>query len=246
MSLNTLGREEPYRYITLRGNNSELVKRCLDEREWQEIQSTNTLFNFKWAPFSKGIRFDYLTGHGQRKMVNHFESHEQLSEKDNLFFNMTRHYEQQRKNVFAYLPVTFVVDLSSTQSVTEIERFQIYFNLLEKHKSDKLGALNKEVMGNHMFLKSKQYTKYTMCPNMFDGKNFWLIKPTDFNRGRGVQVFNTLEQFKKLIIEYQQGVEVKLNPSQPERGGPPSKSPDPFTLIMKKLPSALPSTACTS
>ena len=37
---------------------------------------------------------------------------------------------------------------------------------------------------------------------MFDGKNFWLIKPPDFNRGRGVQVFNTLEQLKKLVNDF--------------------------------------------
>lgn len=96
MSFNTLSREEPYRYIAIRGNNSELVKKCLDDRngDWQEIQATNTLFNFKWVPFSKGIRFDYLSGHGQKKLVNHFEFHEQISEKDNLFFNMSRLYEQ--------------------------------------------------------------------------------------------------------------------------------------------------------
>lgn len=46
---------------------------------------------------------------------------------------------------------------------------------------------------------------------MFDGRNFWLLKPTDFNRGRGVQVFNTIEQFKKLLNEYQQGVEVRFD-----------------------------------
>ena len=66
MSMNINGRDEPYRYIVIRGNNSELVKKCLDYRQgdWQELQSTNTLFHFKWSPFSKGIRFDYLTGHG--------------------------------------------------------------------------------------------------------------------------------------------------------------------------------------
>ena len=55
-----LKKEEPYKYVIIRGNNSEIIKRCLDERngDWQEIPSTNTLFNFKWAPFSKGIRFD--------------------------------------------------------------------------------------------------------------------------------------------------------------------------------------------
>ena len=57
--------------------------------------------------------------------------------------------------------------------------------------------------------KSKASTKYTLNSNMFDGNNFWLIKPTDYNRGRGVEVFNSLETFKKLILEYKQGVEVK-------------------------------------
>lgn len=62
--------------------------------------------------------------------------------------------------------------------------------------------LNKELNAWQQGSKSKGYTCYTLNENMFDGKNFWMIKPTDFNRGRGVQVFNSLEQFKKLIVEY--------------------------------------------
>jgi hypothetical protein len=71
-------KDEPYKYVIIKGNNSELIKRCLEERngDWVEISSTNTLFNFKWAPFSKGVRFDYLSVHGVKKMVNHFEFHE--------------------------------------------------------------------------------------------------------------------------------------------------------------------------
>ena len=157
-----------------------------------EIQCTNTLFNFKWAPFSKGIRFDYLSSHGQKKLVNHFEYHDQITEKDNLYFNMARFYDTQRKNVFSYLPVTFVFDLSSSQSNTEIERFQTYFNILEKHKSEtpdyRLALINKELSHHLQFpsAKSKSYMKYTLCNNMFEGSNYWLIKPTDLNRGRGV------------------------------------------------------------
>jgi Tubulin-tyrosine ligase family len=191
----------------MRGNNSDLVKRCLEDRngDWQEISSKNTLFNFKWSPFSKGIRFDYLTGHGMKKMVNHFEFHDQISEKDNLFINMQRLCENQRKNVFSTLPVTFSVDLSSKLASDELERFQAYFNILEKHKTlpsseERLSQVNKEITGNHLFnSKMKTYTKFTLCENMFDGNNLWLLKPTDYNRGRGVQVFNSLEQFCRLV-----------------------------------------------
>ena len=43
---------------------------------------------------------------------------------------------------------------------------------------------------------------------MYNGKNVWLIKPNDFNRGRGVKLFNSLEQLRKLMKEYSQGNEM--------------------------------------
>lgn len=36
---------------------------------------------------------------------------------------------------------------------------------------------------------------------MFDGHNIWLLKPSDYNRGRGVSLFNSLEQLKRLIVD---------------------------------------------
>ena len=53
---------------------------------------------------------------------------------------------------------------------------------------------------------------------MFAGYNLWVLKPNDFNRGRGVHIFNTLEQLKKLIADYTVGVEVTSgNNTQPIR-----------------------------
>lgn len=53
---------------------------------------------------------------------------------------------------------------------------------------------------------------------MFAGHNLWVLKPNDFNRGRGVHIFNTLEQLKKLIVDYTLGVEVtSVNNTQPIR-----------------------------
>lgn len=37
---------------------------------------------------------------------------------------------------------------------------------------------------------------------MFDGQNIWLLKPADANRGRGVQLFSTIDQLKKLLLEF--------------------------------------------
>ena len=43
---------------------------------------------------------------------------------------------------------------------------------------------------------------------MLDCHNLWVFKPNDFNRGRGVHLFNSLEQLKKLIANYTTGVEL--------------------------------------
>ena len=43
---------------------------------------------------------------------------------------------------------------------------------------------------------------------MFDGQNLWVFKPNDLNRGRGVNLFNSLEQLKKLLNDYSHGVEI--------------------------------------
>lgn len=182
--------------MVIRGNNSELVKRCLDDRggDWTEIECTKTLYNFKWVPLSKGIRFDYLSSHGQKKLVNHFEHHAEFTEKDNLFHNLSRHCESQKRSLFDFHPVTFTLDLSQKQSaLAEIERFQAYFNILERHKtSTDLRQVNKEIAA-WASKGPRTCLSYALKETMFDGRNFWMIKPTDFNRGRGVQVFNSIE-----------------------------------------------------
>lgn len=44
--------------------------------------------------------------------------------------------------------------------------------------------------------------KYCLDRCLYKNMNVWLIKPNDFNRGRGVMLFNSLEQLRKLLREY--------------------------------------------
>ena len=37
----------------------------------------------------------------------------------------------------------------------------------------------------------------------------WLFKPNDMNRGRGVNLFNSVDQLKKLIVEHTSRAETK-------------------------------------
>lgn len=75
-----------------------------------------------------------------------------MTEKDNLYLNLSRYCETKRKNVFTIHPVTFVLDFSQQSSFNEIERFQAFFNILEKNKDggDRVVSANKEIISNHI------------------------------------------------------------------------------------------------
>jgi hypothetical protein len=47
-----------------------------------------------------------------------------------------------------------------------------------------------------------------MRDSMMDGQNIWILKPNDFNRGKGVELFSTIDELKRLIEGYTVGVEI--------------------------------------
>lgn len=44
--------------------------------------------------------------------------------------------ESSHRDVFDYLPITFVIDFSTDKQIVDqnYDKFQIYFNTIEKHK----------------------------------------------------------------------------------------------------------------
>lgn len=68
ISKKNMGVAAKYKYIVCPGNNSGVVKKCLELRgdRWEEGNDFDTLFSFKWNPISRGIKFDQVNTHGQR------------------------------------------------------------------------------------------------------------------------------------------------------------------------------------
>ena len=77
---------------------------------------------------------------------------------------------------------------------------------MEKHKEQFLDAPNeaaKQEILAQMNRGIQQYqtnserkrksTTITMRETLFNGHNMWLFKPADANRGRGVNLFNTID-----------------------------------------------------
>jgi hypothetical protein len=48
--------------------------------------------------------------------------------------------------------------------------------------------------------------KYRFFNSYFNGKNLWLIKPTSYNRGRGIRIFKDIKTLISYLHDYLKGV----------------------------------------
>lgn len=153
--------------------------------------------------WSKNIHFNCLSLR-KPQIVNHYEFNSELTTKDKLFLNMNEFCESNKSNVFDYLPLTFVFDTSSKDYCNFLQQFFQIFRSLEQIENTEQGSsINKanKIISFFYPTKPKSFTK----PKLWDsqiGSNIWIIKPTGFNRGRGVSVFSDLITLKKLINEF--------------------------------------------
>ena len=166
----------------------------MEAREhWSELQGTSTtLFDFKWCCDSRQIKYDILGKHGQQTLVNHFENHKNLSQKDLLFQNMHKFCEfHPSVTVWDYVPLTFVVDITQKHAMDlSFDKFALYFGILEKSKQTSSSA-----GVNQLFEKVARNGKkpYELKDTMWGEENMWILKPNDRNCGRGVRMFNSLD-----------------------------------------------------
>lgn len=62
----------------------------------------------------------------------------------------------------------------------------------------------------------------TMPLSHFEGENFWILKATNLNRGRGIHVFRDLKSLHKIIDDYSKGfdspVRVKTSKNEGKYG----------------------------
>lgn len=204
------------------GNNSGAVRSVLAGRPWWiELVGTNSALNFKWQPVSAGLRFDLLGCKAGRQAVNHLEFHAELSSKSRLFINLQNYSEQNKQNVFNFIPITFYIEINPSkpngQIKNAIHKFAAFHKALEnsrrlvrsgcassqKHsKSCKVEASTKLTPMSFDKRAVSQYNRYTMPLCHFSGYNLWLLKPTHLNRGRGIHVFKDLDRLRQLMASH--------------------------------------------
>ncbi|EAR91279.1 tubulin-tyrosine ligase family protein (macronuclear) [Tetrahymena thermophila SB210] len=214
-------------YYIGKGNNSEIVRRILETRVLlQEVDEVCPEVNFEWHPFSRPIQFSKLGTKGEiqltKKVVNHFEYHHEITTKSNLVKNMKNYCAENKLDVFEYTPITFEINVDSNSFMNEMRTFlQYYMKNLPSHlKTQKDQIEIKKRNGRVQFqlrpnenqnsLQDRKEST-TAAPNfqmkesyISEGKSpyVWLLKPVNLNRGRGIEVFSSVEELEKLVNEY--------------------------------------------
>ena len=94
------------------------------------------------------------------------------------------------------MPITFVIDHAEQHSFqTNLDRFILYFNTVEKNKHLPLTQLNAAIANHPNFQRRAGHAKASLLMKdaMHDGHNLWVLKPNDANRGRGVTLFSSID-----------------------------------------------------
>ena len=136
-----------YKFIVRPENCGYLIVKCFKHRKnWIEIKNDydNQNFHFKWQQNIKNIYYNNLSKNtGYKQMVNHFEFHNLLTNKANLFYNMMKYAEIIDENVFKYIPFTILFEYNNDKYFKKIEKFQYLFNNIKDYiiKSDDLDKI---------------------------------------------------------------------------------------------------------
>jgi hypothetical protein len=114
-------------------------------------------------------------------------------------------------NVFDYIPITFLIDLDDKGLDFDLQEFiKCYCQFMPStddstQAANKLGSLHKSPLSFSSSVKISPFKSSSLVKNLkihdtfYHGSNLWLLKPVDYNRGRGIELFNTLDGLKTLL-----------------------------------------------
>ena len=193
-------------YHILPGNNSQLVEKCLLTRpNWEKTSEPENLIscNLIWTELSHDMNFSLHGEIDYSQVVNHFEFHTEISNKKNLFINLLRYCEYNRINLFAFYPLTIILYFKKEFYPEQIEGFkQIYLdlpNMIEgtiKEKDEKTYYFRANLVK-----RVGNVQKIIIPKSNYIGRNTWLLKRTNLNRGRQIKIFSDLKQILNEIEE---------------------------------------------
>ena len=185
----------------------------------------NPLPNFIWSHSSTRLDFGEFSKYRPthiKKMTNHFEFHKEITNKMNLFLNMMIYCESFNLDLFSMVPLTFPIRYESQNYINEISSFMQIFNNINKYLDNDIDNLELDFKKN---LNNNNY-KYKYR-NLFDlelrgrigyrtplhipkthfcGRNLWLVKAIDLNRGRCIKISDNINGIESIIKHFYKGM----------------------------------------
>ncbi len=109
-----------------------------------------------------------------------------------------------------------------------MDNFNQFYNNIKDHLLDQTKAdkLKKDHLHNLSLNKENKHKKYNALfsipgvgneklggksnvfidPNLYDNKNYWVVKACDLNRGRCIKIADSLSQIQKLVKKFYEGI----------------------------------------
>ena len=204
-----------YRLIKF-GNDIKTIKKCFEHREnWQLAPESFKLdqINLIWAPMSNQINFNEINKDNKNiTLMNHYEFHTQLSNKLKMFKNLLIYCEENKYDLFSFVPLTILIEYQSPFFLNQFQNFSFIFNNISSFLSERgLPKDNKKKYRNYFYIDSSLDNKVGLkttiyIPNThYEGKNFWLIKAMNLNRGLAIKIIDSIEACEKTIRYFYQG-----------------------------------------
>ena len=216
--LNSQQKQKTYFYkIYSFGNDPSTIKKCFEYRiNWksEDNREEGDQLSFIWAPISTQINY-YKLAYELRNgiMVNHFECHNEITNKLNMFRNMMIYCENKNLNVLNYLPLTILIEYDMVGFIRQFNSFSYIFNNIDSFivQSEDRKIRYKNKFRNYFYITKPDdkiiglRTNLFIPKNHYNGKNFWLLKAMNLNRGLGIKLIDSIDSCEKYIRAYYQG-----------------------------------------
>ena len=206
-------------FLIYPGNNGKLIKSCILTRpNWEELPLDRKKHdcNLLWTPLSVQINFSFHKVIINSHLVNHFEKHNELTNKRNAFITLLKYCENNDINLFSFYPLTIIIPMNNDNFYINIKNFKNCYNDLPNLIEDIKGK-------NDNFLDKFYWDYFHVKPNTklgknqkliipithYTGKNLWLIKKINLNRGREIKVISNLDEIIQEIEKIKNNEKVK-------------------------------------
>jgi Tubulin-tyrosine ligase family len=196
---------------------------------------------FQWWMVNRSLNFcsskiaheSYLT----KKSCNRFSHAFELSDKDNLLRNLWYYGQRTKTDIFQHIPLTFSFRMKEHHFTEDIQDFARLFLAEERGvaieeivpiKMIFSEEIQKELPIYYEFnckfpvpckverkYKNPVYSQIEKTSEFFNGKNFWILKPSGCDRGKGVEIVRSLDELNSFLSMYVEGYNmseyVKMN-----------------------------------